>query len=144
MYVTIPEPEPVVDLETGAPILKPDGTPELPVTFQKLMAKLIYCNPYLGDDGEDIGERIWRLRHASFGARPGDAIEVSGDDVKAVCAIIAKPNGDGKRSTGRCNACGARPEVRWTPEGAVYCVPFFRAWKNATHTKPEPAKEPTT
>lgn len=135
MYIVIPEPEPMVNLETGEPLLKPDGAAAW-MTMQKMMAECIYPNPYLGDDGEDIAERIWRLRHIVFGQKPGAVIEVEASDVKAVCAVIAKPDGDGKRTTGRCQACGGRPAVRWSPEAASFCVPFFRAWKNASHTDP--------
>lgn len=135
MYIVIPEPEPMVNLETGEPALKADGSPAV-VTMQKMLAEVIYTNPYLGDDGEDIAERIWRIRHLFFGQKPGAVVEVEASDVKAVCAIIAKPDGDGKRTTGKCNACGGRPAVRWVPELASFCVPHFRAWRNASHTDP--------
>lgn len=139
MYITIPEPEPMVDMETGEQLLKPDGTPAV-MTMQKMHAECIYPNPYLGDEGEDVAERIWRLRHLFFGAKPGAVVEVEASDVKAVCAVIAKPDGDGRRTTGKCNACGGRPSIKWSPGAASFCVPFFRAWKNATHEDPRKEK----
>lgn len=139
MYIVIPEDVPIVDLETGEPIMK-DGKPAA-VTMQKTLAQLVYPNPYLADDGEDAAERVWRLRHAFFGKHPGDVVEVGADDVKAVCAVFAKPDGDGKRTTGRCDKCGGRPTMRWNAEMATFCVPHIRAWKNATHDHPHAAKQ---
>ena len=137
MWIVIPDDVPIVDLDTGEPVLK-DGKPVM-VSMQKTLAQLAYTNPYLSDDGEEAAERIWRLRHAFFGKRPGDAVEVSEDDVKAVRAVFAKPDGDGKRTTGKCNGCGARQSVRWIAELAVFCVPHIRAWKAATHERPSVA-----
>ncbi len=134
MYVVIPKDVPMVDLETGEPVLK-DGNPVV-VTMQKTLAQLVYPNPYLSDDGEDAAERVWRLRHAFFGQKPGAVVEVDEGDVKAVCAVFAKPDGDGKRTTGKCNACGGRQSVRWIAEVATFCVPFIRAWKAATRERP--------
>ena len=109
--------------------------------MQKTLAQLVYGNPYLADDGEDVAERVWRLRHAFFGAKAGQVIEVAAEDVKAVCAVFAKPDGDGKRTAGRCDKCGGRGAVRWNGELASFCVPFIRAWKAASIERPR-ALEP--
>lgn len=139
MYIVIPEDVPIVDLETGEPVMK-DGKPAT-VSMQKTLAQLVYPNPYLADDGEEAAERIWRLRHAFFGQKPGAVVEVDKDDVKAVCAVFAKPDGDGKRTGGKCQSCGGRPAVRWVGELATFCVPHMRAWKNASHEHPHKDKQ---
>jgi hypothetical protein len=136
MYVLIPPDVQICDMETGEPVLKEDGAPMPPFTMQKVLVQLIYNNPYLGADGDDIADRVWRLRHLFFGAKCGDVIEVPVDDVKAVCAVFAKPDGDGTRTTGKCDRCGSRPAVRWRGELASFCVPFIRAWKTATTERP--------
>lgn len=139
MYIVIPEEVPIVDLETGEPVTK-DGKPAT-VTMQKTLAQLVYSNPYLGDDGEDIAERVWRLRHTFFGKKPGEVVSVEKDDVKAVCAVFAKPDGDGKRTSGKCQSCGGRPAVRWLGDLASFCVPHIRAWKTASEEHPHKDKQ---
>lgn len=137
MYITIPPDVQLCDMETGEPVMKEDGTGPLPsLTMQRTLVQLVYSNPYIGADGEDAADRVWRLRHLFFASKPGDVIEVPVDDVKAVCAVFAKPDGDGTRTTGRCDKCGARPAMRWRADLASFCVPFIRAWKNATTERP--------
>jgi hypothetical protein len=142
MYILIPPDVQIVDMDTGEPVMKADdkgvitSEPLASLTMQRFLVQVIYNNPYLGADGEDIADRIWRLRHLFFGAKAGDVIEVPVDDVKAVCAVFLKPDGDGSRTTGKCDRCGGRPAIRWRGEIASFGVPFIRAWKNATTERP--------
>jgi hypothetical protein len=154
MWIKIPAPIIPVNLDTGEPLPKnyerfPDGSLNLdkpiadtPWTIQRFMAKFIFSNPNLGDDGDDLNELVFRLRLAFYApnyvkVRTPEGTETwtqaDAADLAKVRDLIKKPNGDGKKT---------REPIRWPADMMSQFVPFTRALAQAQHE--DPRSDPRT